>query len=144
MLADAPLKPEGCSNDVGLELLQALKKEGPSPCAGAPPEPTGSDPAEADSVPSSVEQVRAWSYAAKGNLRVLLSTLHTLHLPGGTTKWQPVGLSQLLGERPLKRAYNRALLATHPDHLAESSRMAGQEAVDALVRAHRHMLGEQI
>ena len=48
-----------------------------------------------------------------GNIRALLSTLHTVLWPD--SGWKPPGLTDLVEPARVKRAYMRANLVVHPD-----------------------------
>ena len=48
-----------------------------------------------------------------GNIRALLSTLHTVLWPD--SGWKPPGLTDLVEPTRVKRAYMRANLVVHPD-----------------------------
>ena len=60
-------------------------------------------------------QLRAWSDEGgkKKQIRVLLSTLHTVMWPNSA--WKEVNMGKLLNPVAVKKAHRRAMLIVHPD-----------------------------
>ncbi|XP_067135354.1 cyclin-G-associated kinase isoform X2 [Centruroides vittatus] len=54
-----------------------------------------------------------WTEKKERNIRALLCTLHTVLWEG--TRWQEVGMHQLVSPADVKKFYRRACLAVHPD-----------------------------
>ncbi|XP_036847322.2 cyclin-G-associated kinase isoform X5 [Manis javanica] len=54
-----------------------------------------------------------WTDGKERNIRALLSTLHTALWDG--SRWEPVGMADLVTPGQVKRQYRRAVLVVHPD-----------------------------
>jgi cyclin G-associated kinase len=54
-----------------------------------------------------------WTEGKQRNIRALLCSLHTVLWEG--TKWQDVGMHQLVSHTDVKKMYRKACLAVHPD-----------------------------
>jgi len=85
-----------------------------------------------DAPPPSAERLRSWHEEGGTNLRALLASLHTVVPPGSACAWERTSLSELVGDTTVKRAYQRSLLAVHPDKLPPPQREAGQQIFDTL------------
>ncbi|XP_063988020.1 cyclin-G-associated kinase [Diachasmimorpha longicaudata] len=62
-------------------------------------------------------KVNEWTEGKKGNLRVLLCSLHTVLWPEAD-RWQKYEMHQLVSPADVKKAYRKACLAVHPDKQA--------------------------
>ncbi|KAK9842040.1 hypothetical protein WJX81_005559 [Elliptochloris bilobata] len=62
-------------------------------------------------------RMAAWQAGRAGNIRALLSMLHTVLWPD--SGWKPPGLTDLLEPARVKRAYMRANLVVHPDKVKQ-------------------------
>ena len=58
-------------------------------------------------------QVFAWKDGKTRNIRALLCSLHTVIWPD--SRWKQCGMHQLVDENGVKKMYQRACLAVHPD-----------------------------
>ena len=153
LLLDRPLAPQGCDpGDLGDDLVQALLSgtntavSPGSPAVDSPKTcPTGnfeslsdakqSFPASGVSDQPTDEAIDYWNERSGGSLRALLASLHEVVPPGSSIGWERTGLSGLVTDQHVKRAYSRALLATHPDRLPSPSQSAGQKVFNILCQA---------
>ena len=67
--------------------------------------------------PQSAIEARVAAWEGGKNLQSMLSSLH--EIAPRSVRWEPCSLGALLGEAQLKDAYKLALLAVHPDKLAD-------------------------
>lgn len=58
-------------------------------------------------------KIMDWTEGKQRNIRALLCSLHTVLWEG--TKWQDVGMHQLVSHTDVKKMYRKACLAVHPD-----------------------------
>ncbi|CAG0914083.1 unnamed protein product [Notodromas monacha] len=58
-------------------------------------------------------KVREWTEGKQRNIRALLCSLHTVLWDG--TRWQEIGMHQLVTPAEVKKFYRKACLAVHPD-----------------------------
>jgi len=58
-------------------------------------------------------KIMEWTEGKQRNIRALLCSLHTVLWEG--TKWQEVGMHQLVSHSDVKKMYRKACLAVHPD-----------------------------
>jgi hypothetical protein len=63
-------------------------------------------------------KVMEWTDGKKANIRALLCSLHKV-LWAGETRWQPVGMQQLVTANDVKKVYRKAVLVVHPDKLSD-------------------------
>jgi len=139
LACDAPLMPDrshsAMSDDLlnGHELFSSdLFSNDQSVLIVQPVPPTADHPAfDADSVPST-ERLRSWHEEGGTNLRALLASLHTVVPAGSANSWEKTSLADLVSDATVKRAYQRSLLAVHPDKLPPPAREAGQQIFDTL------------
>jgi len=61
-------------------------------------------------------KIMEWTEGKQRNIRALLCSLHTVLWEG--TKWQEVGMHQLVSHSDVKKMYRKACLAVHPDKQA--------------------------
>jgi len=54
-----------------------------------------------------------WTEGKQRNIRALLCSLHTVLWED--TKWQEVGMHQLVSQAEVKKFYRKACLTVHPD-----------------------------
>ncbi len=59
-------------------------------------------------------QVAEWAEGKERNIRALISSLHTI-LWEGETRWNQVGMHELVQPDQVKKHYRRACLSVHPD-----------------------------
>jgi cyclin G-associated kinase len=59
-----------------------------------------------------------WTEGKRRNIRALLCSLHTILWEG--TRWQEVGMHQLVSRADVKKMYRKACLAVHPDKVSYS------------------------
>lgn len=57
-----------------------------------------------------------WKESRRGNIRALLSSLHSVL--SENFKWKPIGMHQLVTDGDVKKVYRSACLAVHPDKVA--------------------------
>lgn len=139
LACDAPLVPDrsysAMSDDLlnGHELFSSdLFSSDESVITVESVPPTAEQPAsDADAVPST-ERLRSWHEEGGTNLRALLASLHTVAPAGSTNSWEKTSLADLVSDATVKRAYQRSLLAVHPDKLPPTAREAGQQIFDTL------------
>eukprot|EP01114_Cavostelium_apophysatum_P016658 TRINITY_DN4786_c0_g1_i2.p1 TRINITY_DN4786_c0_g1~~TRINITY_DN4786_c0_g1_i2.p1 ORF type:complete len:456 (+),score=132.38 TRINITY_DN4786_c0_g1_i2:1020-2387(+) len=84
------------------------------------------------------KRVEVWAGGRRGNLRALLSTLHTL-LPEGSG-WKEVSLGDLLMPSRVKVSYRKALLVVHPDKSQGKSleeKLIAERAFELLNEAYK-------
>lgn len=55
-----------------------------------------------------------WVDGKRRNIRALLCSLHTI-LWEGETRWNEIGMHQLVDPSDVKKYYKKACLAIHPD-----------------------------
>lgn len=138
VLCNAPLEPDRTHSADTLNGSDALLGEFPDifepagdrcqSCNSGPATPA--EPVE--DRPPSAERLRSWHEEGGSNLRALLASLHTVVPPGSTCAWEKTTLGQLVSDNTVKRAYQRSLLAVHPDKLPPPQREAGQKIFDTL------------
>ena len=63
-------------------------------------------------------KVMEWTDGKKANIRALLCSLHKI-LWEGETKWEPVGMHQLVTVNDVKKVYRKAVLVVHPDKMTD-------------------------
>lgn len=86
-------------------------------------------------------KIRQWSKGKEGNIRSLLSTLQYVLWPG--SKWKPVPLVDIIEGASVRKAYQKALLALHPDKLQqrgapEHHKYIAEKVFDILQEAWDH------
>jgi cyclin G-associated kinase len=63
-------------------------------------------------------KIMEWTDGKKANIRALLCSLHKV-LWENETRWEPVGMQQLVTANDVKKVYRRAVLVVHPDKLTD-------------------------
>ncbi len=63
-------------------------------------------------------KVMEWTDGKRANLRALLCSLHKV-LWDGESRWEPVGMHQLVSADHVKKVYRKAVLVVHPDKLTD-------------------------
>ena len=58
-------------------------------------------------------RINDWKVSRRGNIRALLSSLHTVLTE--EFRWKPIGMHQLVTDADVKKIYRLACLAVHPD-----------------------------
>ena len=84
-------------------------------------------------------RVLAWKEGKQGNVRALLSSLHSVVWP--SCRWQPLAMSQLVEVSDVRRHYLRACLAVHPDKVRLPPSFSRQLTPDSSLR--RQLRGHQ-
>lgn len=59
-----------------------------------------------------------WTDGKKANIRALLCSLHKV-LWESETRWEAVGMNQLVTANDVKKIYRKAVLVVHPDKLTD-------------------------
>lgn len=62
-------------------------------------------------------KIMDWTEGKKNNIRALLCSLNQIIWPD--SKWNQVGMHQLVGPTDVRKVYHKALLAVHPDKLGK-------------------------
>ena len=63
-------------------------------------------------------KIMEWTDGKKANIRALLCSMHKV-LWDGETRWEPVGMHQLVSFNDVKKIYRKAVLVVHPDKLTD-------------------------
>jgi len=63
-------------------------------------------------------KIMEWTDGKKNNIRALLCSMHRV-LWDGETRWQPVGMHQLVTADEVKKVWRKAVLVVHPDKLTD-------------------------
>jgi len=63
-------------------------------------------------------KVMEWTDGKSDNIRALLCSLHKV-LWDGESRWEPVGMHQLVTADHVKKVYRKAVLVVHPDKLTD-------------------------
>jgi len=63
-------------------------------------------------------KIMEWTDGKKNNIRALLCSMHKV-LWDGETRWQPVGMHQLVSAEEVKKVWRKAVLVVHPDKLTD-------------------------
>ncbi len=63
-------------------------------------------------------KIMEWTDGKKANIRALLCSMHKV-LWEGETKWEQVGMNQLVSANDVKKIYRKAVLVVHPDKLTD-------------------------
>jgi len=128
LLSSAPLVPEPVPGP-------QPTYEGPSSAAPAASGPNAEvTEEEHESFDDIKVLIEGWQRGK--NVRAMLATLHEV-CPARST-WTPTSLGELLDKHMVKDAYNRSILAIHPDKLTQSTQSArdrGQLLFNALRKA---------
>lgn len=63
-------------------------------------------------------KIMEWTDGKKANIRALLCSMHKV-LWEGETRWEQVGMNQLVSANDVKKIYRKAVLVVHPDKLTD-------------------------
>jgi hypothetical protein len=63
-------------------------------------------------------KIMEWTDGKRNNIRALLCSMHKV-LWDGETRWDPVGMHQLVNAADVKKVYRKAVLVVHPDKLTD-------------------------